>query len=326
MQGLKNLGATCAINSLIQIICRNKYLRESIIDTDIDNNTFTIELKELLKIMHIDNNSVSPNKFISKLFNIFNDNFHYGQQIDITELYFLTFDKIFNETNISIPKLTYDKKYDNMSLNDNLINEKANYIINNINNFKTNKLQENTQGVILNIIECNDCNYNSYNFEPFIALQLDLPNNNNENISLTELLRQYLKPITEKTGWICDKCKKSTVHTKSFKLWSLPKVLIFLIKRYNLNSKNNKPVDINQNINIRKGCILVDNNLEMKYYINSIGMHIGNLDSGHYFAICKNEIDNKFILYDDLNIKIFNKDNKNFLKKNSEAYMVVYSV
>ena len=159
MQGLKNLGATCAINSLIQIICRNKYLRESIIDTDIDDNTFTIELKELLKIMHIDNNSVSPNKFITKLFNIFNDNFQYGQQIDITELYFLTFDKIFNETNISIPKLTYDKKYDNMSLNDNLINEKANYIINNINNFKTNKLQENTQGVILNIIECNDCNY-----------------------------------------------------------------------------------------------------------------------------------------------------------------------
>ena len=122
MQGLKNLGATCAINSLIQIICRNKYLRESIIDSDIGDNTFTIELKELLKIMHIDNNSVSPNKFITKLFNIFNDNFQYGQQIDITELYFLTFDKIFNETNISIPKLIYDKRYDNMELNDNLIN------------------------------------------------------------------------------------------------------------------------------------------------------------------------------------------------------------
>ena len=25
MQGLKNLGSTCAVNSLIQIICRNKY-------------------------------------------------------------------------------------------------------------------------------------------------------------------------------------------------------------------------------------------------------------------------------------------------------------
>ena len=83
---------------------------------------------------------------------------------------------------------------------------------------------------------------------------------------------------------------------------------------------------LNNKINIKKGCILSDNNLEASYNFSSIGMHIGNLDGGHYYAICKDESDNKYILYDDLNIRIYNEDNTKFFKKNTDAYMVVYNI
>lgn len=328
MQGLKNLGATCAVNSLIQIICRNKYLRNSILNEDIPDNTLAIELKEILKILFIDKNSISPNKFIHKLYNTFN-HFYLGEQIDITELWFLLFDKISQEIDIPIKKLEYKKIYDNIDLDHNLINLKADTIINNINNSKSSKWLQNCQGVILNQIKCNSCNYISYNFEPFISIQLDLPDNFNDNsITLTSLFRNYLNPIINNSDdWKCDNCKKFCKYTKSFKLWKVPNVLIFLIKRYDINNnKNNKPIDINTHINIKKGCILNNKDLDVSYNINSIAMHIGDLNGGHYFSICKNDDNNKFVMYDDLNIKVFNKDNNHFLKNNSDAYMIIYSI
>ena len=51
MQGLQNLGNTCAINTLIQIICRNSFLRNSILNVDISNNTLAIELKEIIDLV-----------------------------------------------------------------------------------------------------------------------------------------------------------------------------------------------------------------------------------------------------------------------------------
>lgn len=325
MQGLQNLGNTCAINTLIQIICRNSFLRNSILNIDIPNNTLAIELKEILNIMYIDNNSLSPNKFVKNLF----DNlkvFNFGEQLDLTELWLLLFEKITNEISDYIPKIKYEKYFDNLKITDKEINIKADYIINNFNNNKNSLWLQNVQGVILNIIECTECNNNSYNFEPFTAIQLDLKDTD-ESISLTSLFRDYLRHTTNKDEWKCDKCNKCSKYIKIQKLWKVPNVLVFFLKRYdNINKKNNTKIDINENINIKNGCILSNHEQEVSYNIKSIGCHIGNLDGGHYYAICKNETDNKFVMYDDLDIKVFNNGNKNFLKSNNKCYMVVYSL
>ena len=325
MQGLQNLGNTCAINTLIQIICRNSFLRNSILNIDIPNNTLAIELKEILNIMYIDNNSLSPNKFVKNLF----DNlkvFNLGEQLDLTELWLLLFEKITNEISNYIPKIKYEKYFDNLKITDKEINIKADYIINNFNDNKNSLWLQNVQGVILNIIECTECNNNSYNFEPFTAIQLDLKDTD-ESISLTSLFRDYLRHTTNKDEWKCDKCNKCTKYKKIQKLWKVPNVLVFFLKRYdNINKKNNTMIDINENINIKNGCILSNHEQEVSYNIKSIGCHIGNLDGGHYYAICKNETDDKFVMYDDLDIKVFNNGNKNFLKNNNKCYMIVYSL
>ena len=87
MQGLENLGSTCAINSLVQIICRNNYLRNIILEYDLKKDGIADNLKEILVLMHEKDKSLIPRKFVNKVFNTFDGTFRYGEQLDIYELW-----------------------------------------------------------------------------------------------------------------------------------------------------------------------------------------------------------------------------------------------
>jgi len=94
MQGIENLGSTCAINSLIQVISRNDILRNIILHSDFPENTIGEQLKEIIDLMYVKNNSIIPRKFLNTLYNIFKDIFYQGEQIDIGELWTFLSDKI----------------------------------------------------------------------------------------------------------------------------------------------------------------------------------------------------------------------------------------
>ena len=103
MQGIENLGSTCAINSLIQIIARNDILRNIILNNNFAEDTISDQLKEIIDLMYVKNNSIIPRKFINTLYNIFKDIFYQGEQIDIGELWTFLSDKISDDM-IAIPE------------------------------------------------------------------------------------------------------------------------------------------------------------------------------------------------------------------------------
>ena len=94
MQGIENLGSTCAINSLIQVISRNDILRNIILTNEFADNTISSQLKEIIDLMVVKNNSIIPHKFLNTLYSIFKDIFYKGEQIDIGELWTYLSDKI----------------------------------------------------------------------------------------------------------------------------------------------------------------------------------------------------------------------------------------
>ena len=106
MQGIENLGSTCAINSLIQIIARNDILRTIILNNKFaDANaaaTISGQLNEIIDLMYVRNNSIVPRKFIHTLYSIFKDIFYHGEQIDIGELWTFLSDKIAEEIEPSV--------------------------------------------------------------------------------------------------------------------------------------------------------------------------------------------------------------------------------
>jgi ubiquitin C-terminal hydrolase len=346
MQGLANLGFTCAINSLIQIICRNDLMRNIILDYNVNDDSLLHNLKEIIILMHVDNKSIVPKKFVGKIYNLFGNIFNYGEQIDITELWIfmnqqiiaeineesiyykliLDFEMIKNNNYNIINGSFYDTEidYKNALLNSPFLNEKFlfHYIQHNEN--KVSLWQQITQGFLLNITTCKKCNNSLFNFEPFYALYLNIPENTSENcnhISIVRMISELFVDDHYNDDWICEKCECKTYYIKSTKIWRLPNILFLIINRFiNPNIKNDSPVNINTELCFNKGIVLSDSLNEKNYKLSSLALHSGNASGGHYTAICNTN--NNFILYDDTNISKI----EHFLDNNKNVYMLSYSI
>jgi ubiquitin C-terminal hydrolase len=336
MQGIENLGSTCAINSLIQVITRNDILRTIILNNTFADNTISGQLKEIIDLMYVRDNSIVPRKFLHTFYNIFKDIFYPGEQIDIGELWTYLSDKIADEIEISTgmqatrakfvfeDQLTHgviykdDVEFHNAFVGCKLLKKKYEYYYNKFNT-KISVWQENTQGFYLNTTRCLYCNSTFYNFEPFTSLNLDIPADI-AHPKISDMITNSLKEeIIQCDDWFCSTCNKNTAYKKSTKLWKLPDVFVIMIKRFmNTHEKNNTPITINDYLNFNKGSVL-SNKKDVIYDFSSVALHFGSLHGGHYSAICNTPYGD--ILYDDRSVH-----NISGFKDNSQsAYMVVYT-
>jgi len=97
MEGIANLGSTCAINSLIQILFRIKKFKEIIMKSNANDGTLTYEFKDLFNAMK-SNSIITPNRFINNFYIIFKGVFQKFEQIDICELFLYVIQKLHEET------------------------------------------------------------------------------------------------------------------------------------------------------------------------------------------------------------------------------------
>lgn len=312
MGGLANVGSTCAVNSLIQMLCNDDDIRKLIINNKKDDkNSLSLskEIGEVFDLLHNQNKSLRPKKLIFKIYKEFSDFFRLGEQLDICELWMCIHQKISQEhgDTINVEKCI-EPKFNDI---DNLI-PYCNYIISKHNDFKISEWSNITQGILMNYIKCEQCNEIIYNFEPFILLPLDIGKNNN----IASMIGEFIKPYCSQGDWKCEKCNEYTKYIKINQIWKFPKKLILMIKRFDEKlDKNCTEIDINQELNIKI------TNKQINYNLSSLAVHYGNMNNGHYVSLCK--INNQLKLFDDL--KIFNiKDD--FLQKNKEAYLVWYDL
>lgn len=303
-QGIANLGGTCAINSLIQMLYRHHNFRTIILNSNTNEGTITYELKDLFNVLN-NNKSINPNRFIMKFYEIFSNNFNKYEENDICEIYLILIEKIHND-------LSYEYDINN----DDNINNPNNKIAK-FNNNKYSDIYDLLQGIYMHAIKCLNCNYINNTYEPFIYLNLNI--DGFKSIS-TLINNQYFNNNNElrnKDYWKCDKCNCNSDYIKHTSILKLPKILFISLNRFKeIIRKNVEPVSIDKKL-------VFNNN---SFNLHSIAFHHGDLNGGHYNAICKvsnQDEEDKFNIYDDLNVCFINNIDA-ILNNNNSCYLISY--
>lgn len=320
LQGLKNLGNTCCINTLIQCIGHSDQLREWFLSEDPhkinsdskDKQLFiSIEMARVIHEMWIEKKSLAPVRFLKCLYSSLHGSIMRGDQLDLLELWMLVIDRINEEVGSSMQVPYIEGNTDDIGL---FVKSWKKY-----NEKSMSMLLRKIQGWTATSIECENCKHWTKIYEPFCSLGLEIDRSRTCN-SFQEMFRQMFKGETIDQR-DCDHCKQSHRATKSTSICMYPDVLIVYFKRFEITSDGiTKKIRNGIDIPINLKFVNTDDQ-HNKYRLSSIGNHIGDLHGGHYYAEAKS--DDKWYVYDDIEISEI-EDISNILKNNKEAYMIVY--
>ena len=178
---------------------------------------------------------------------------------------------------------------------------------------------ENFYSQLLGITSCTDCEYYTTNHDPIQVLSLEIPC---ESKSLDCCLKQYMKKyrLDSENTWQCDACKKHVRPFKQTRLWKTSDVIFILLKRYNKNQKIDKYLEYPLTLDLKDYNINYSKNKSNQYSLNGMAIHSGGLNGGHYYAVCKNYLDDHWYEYNDSHVSSVTNDK---LMKYS-PYLLVY--
>jgi ubiquitin C-terminal hydrolase len=138
------------------------------------------------------------------------------------------------------------------------------------------------------------CTHHRTNTNNFYSIQLQIQNKKNIYESLDMLTEGEL--MNGDNMIFCPKCNKKKPAVKSQNFKTLPRMLIFVLKRFEFNYNTMKKVKINDyyefpfELDMTKYISEAKKDVDLnKYTLKSVVVHMGNCEGGHYYAFIKNE-------------------------------------
>jgi ubiquitin carboxyl-terminal hydrolase 8 len=340
--GLTNRGNTCYLNTAIQCLSNinplteyflsNKYVSELEDKLKkckhkekkrINEINLTIEYAKLMKALWDSktNSSIEPKTF-HELILKYDDRFVAGTQQDSQECLAFIIDYLHEG-------LKYDIDISYSGTSENNIDK---IVIESIENLKL--LLKEKYSIIIELfygqfinkivsLEDDKNNMVSKTFELFNMLNIPIYGK-----TLYDSLSKYFeREILDSNTYFDEKNKKYINAYRQIKLIKVPKYLIIALKRFGMNqfgnlSKTNNVISFPiEKLDISTYCDGYDS-LDCTMRLISVGCHVGSLNSGHYFAICRYTNDNWY-KYDDESVTEFNiQSNRKELYR--DAYILIY--
>ena len=314
--GLKNLGSTCYINTILQIFYNIPLLREGLLSCETPFSGGKNALYQLKKVFYslryLQTNYYTPTSFVE---NFDNEKLDPKIQMDIFEFFCNFLEKI-------------EKRLKN-TLNENLLNYFFMGIQNDILSFEK------------------PCQHHRINQSKFYTIQLQVQN----KFNLYESLDSFIEgeKMDGDNCIFCEKCNRKMPAVKSQNFQELPRILIFVLKRFEFNYNTMQkfkindyyefPMELNMDKYVQK--TNSNNNINNLYKLKSIVVHSGSCESGHYYSYILEDKTGDWYEFNDIKIskfdikkldieafsknEIINENGNKIEKENTRnAYMLFY--
>ncbi|XP_050569022.1 ubiquitin carboxyl-terminal hydrolase 8 isoform X7 [Cygnus atratus] len=332
LTGLRNLGNTCYMNSILQCLCNAPHLADyfnrNLYQDDINRSNFlghkgevAEEFGVIMKALWTGQYKyISPKDFKITIGKI-NDQFAGYSQQDSQELLLFLMDGLHEDLNKADNRKRY-KEENNDHLDDLRAAELAWQ--------KHKQLNESIivalfQGQFKSTVQCLTCHKKSRTFEAFMYLSLPLASTS--KCTLQECLRLFSKEekLTDNNRFYCSHCKTRRDSLKKIEIWKLPPVLLVHLKRFSYDGRWKQKLQTSvdfplETLDLSQYVIGPKNTLK-RYNLFSVSNHYGGLDGGHYTAYCKNASKQRWFKFDDHEVSEISASSV----KSSAAYILFYS-
>ncbi|XP_050313439.1 ubiquitin carboxyl-terminal hydrolase 2-like isoform X2 [Anthonomus grandis grandis] len=313
--GLRNIGNTCFMNSVLQCLSNTRvlldYIRKDTYQKDINTTTSSMKgalvkaFAEVIKELWAPDPSGPVNTAALKSqIQRFAPRFMGYSQQDAQEFLRYLLEGLHEDVN----RVTIKPKPITTDIDDNLPDsEKAAEAWRRYLRSEDSLIVDAFVGQLKSTLKCTHCGHCSVTFDPFWDLSLPLPSGRSSGpIRLSHCLEAFTKEETldgdEKPK--CAKCKERRRCTKSFAIQRFPQVLVIHLKRFSplerfrgkLNALVEFPVE---GLDLTHYAAEAQSGPSPRYSLYAVSEHSGTPYSGHYTAHCKNPVDSRWHEYND---------------------------
>lgn len=275
--GMKNQGATCYLNSLLQQFFHIPQLRLGLLSCTIEGSNVSSEDHRLLfelqrlfgNLLLSEKRDVTTVDLTQSIKGYDGNPIKPGEQQDVDEFFNLFCDRL--ETAL--------KDFSQRRL-----------------------LHDIFGGQLSHIITCQECQYSSERIEDFLSISLDVKGKHDIFESLQSYIRGEVLDGANK--YLCSKCETKTNSIKRCCIKTLPNVLICHLKRFDFDLELLRKVKVNDRFEYPTELIMKDYTKEgldhndhpdlswraydyYKYTLRGVLVHTGTADSGHYYSLSR---------------------------------------
>ncbi|KAL1537647.1 Ubiquitin carboxyl-terminal hydrolase 25 [Salvia divinorum] len=289
--GLRNLGNTCYLNSVLQCLTYTpplanfclRYLHSSVCDFGTGKEKkgdcpFCLLEKRIARSLSSESVSDAPIK-INSCLRIYAEHFRSGRQEDAHEFLRYVIDACHN-TCLRLKKLQQQQRGRSGTASGGDIAGAGETVI-----------KEIFGGAIQSQVKCLACGAESNKVDEIMDISLDILHSG----SLREALQKFFQPevLDGNNKYKCDDCKKLVTARKQMSILEAPNVLVIQLKRFAdiFGSKIDKPIAFDEVLVLSSYLFKGSKDQQPEYNLFGTIVHSGfSPDSGHYYAYIKDAI------------------------------------
>ncbi|RVE64178.1 hypothetical protein OJAV_G00143960 [Oryzias javanicus] len=329
--GLRNLGNTCFMNSILQCLSNTSELRDyclrNVHRLDVNNRTNAALMEEFAKLTQTlwtsaNIEAISPSDFRTQIQKVAPKFVGCNQQ-DAQEFLRSLLDGLHNEVNrVTVCPRSPVEDLDHFS-----DEEKSKRMWNMYLAREDSKVVDLFVGQLKSSLTCTVCGFRSTMFDPFWDLSVPIAQERSGEVTLKDCLRLFTKEdvLDGEEKPTCNKCKARRKCTKKFSIQKFPQILVIHLKRFSDSTSRSSKLSTFVNFPLKELDLREfssDNGELPVYNLYAVSNHIGNTLGGHYTAYCKNPALGEWYSYNDSRVSPISSGQV----RTSNAYVLFYEL